>query len=154
MARQKIPGVKRSRLQQLSDARTSRLENGKRRKLDQTIEPRLKSKPPPNNTKFYHTSDSDDDSELGWYWHNSSDSSDNECSDSSEEEGGEEGWESDEEEPITSPSLPSLRPAELSWNRAGKAKLRRVWGKGSSATEERKSEMQENINVRPHKVIT
>ena len=66
------------------------------------------------------------------------DSSDNECSDSSEEEGGEEGWESDEEEPIISPSLPSLRPAELSWNRAGEAKLRGVWGKGSSATEERK----------------
>lgn len=47
MARQKVPGVKKSRLQQLSDARTSRLENGKRRKLDQTIEPRLKGKPLP-----------------------------------------------------------------------------------------------------------
>ncbi len=40
MARQKVPGVKNTRLQQLSDARTSRLEKVKRRKLDQT---------PPNN---------------------------------------------------------------------------------------------------------
>ena len=138
MARQKVPGVKKSRLQQVSDARTSRLENGKRRKLDPNIEPRLNSKPPPNNTEFCHKSDNDDNSELGWYWHDSSDSSDNECSDSSEEEGGEKEWESDEEESITSPSLPSLRPAELSWNRAGEAQLRGVWGKGSSATEERK----------------
>ena len=36
------------------------------------------------------------------------------------------------------PSLPALRPAELSWNKAGEAKLRGAWGKGSSATEERK----------------
>lgn len=119
MARKKVPGVKKSRLQQLSNALTSRLENGKRRKLDQPIEP-----PPPNSTEFSDTSDSDNDSELGWYWHDSSDNSDNGCSDFSEEEEGDERGESDEDEPIASPSLPALRPAELSWNRAGEAKLR------------------------------
>ena len=72
MARKKVPGVKKSRLQQLSNARTSRLENRKRRKLDQPTEP-----PSPHNTEL---SDSDRDSELGWYWHDSSDSSDNGCS--------------------------------------------------------------------------
>lgn len=133
MARQKVPGVKKSHLQLLSNARTSRLENGKRRKLDQPIEP-----PPPNNTEFCDTNDSDNDSELGWYWHDSSDSSDNGCSDFSEEEGGDKGGESDEDKPNALPSLPALRPAELSWNKTGKAKLRGVWGKGSSATEEEK----------------
>lgn len=53
-------------------------------------------------------------------------SSDNKCSDFSEKEGGEEGWKSDEEEPITSLLLPFLRLAEVSWNRAGEAKLCRV----------------------------
>ena len=83
-------------------------------------------------------SDSDNNSELGWYWHDSSDSSDNGYSDFSEEEEGDEGGKSDEDEPIASPSLPASRPAELSWNKAGEAKLRGAWGKGSSATEERK----------------
>ena len=46
---------------------TLRLENGKQKKLDQTIEPRLKSKPSPNITEFRHISDSNNDSKLGWY---------------------------------------------------------------------------------------
>ena len=122
MARKKVPGVKKSRFQQLSNARTLRLENKKRRKLDQPTEP-----PSPHNTEL---SDSDRDSELGWYWHDSSDSSDNGCSDFSEEEEGDEGGESDEDAPIASPSLPASRPAELSWNKAGEAKLRGAWGLG------------------------
>lgn len=44
---------------------TLRLENRKQRKLDQTIELRLKSKLSPNNMEFYHISDSNNDSELG-----------------------------------------------------------------------------------------
>ena len=112
---------------------TSRLENGKQRKLDQPIEP-----PPPNNTGFSDTSDSNNDCKLGWYCHDSLDSSDNGCSDFSEQEEGDEEGESNEDKSIALPSLLALRPAELSWNKAGKAKLHRAWGKGSSATKERK----------------
>lgn len=85
MARQKIPGVKKSRLQQLSAARAS-----KRRKLDTEATP--EPEPIPN-----HESE-----EEGWYFN---DSSDSEGSDSSEEEGEEE--EGEEDDWDESPVLPS-----------------------------------------------
>lgn len=45
---------------------------------------------------------------------------------------------SDEEKPVILSSQPSLKQAGLSWNKAGKAKLHRVWSKKSFAKNEKK----------------
>lgn len=163
MARQKISGVKKSRLQQLSAARAS-----KRRKFD------INTTPEPIPTH--------ENEEKGWYFNNSSDS---EGFDSSEEEDGGEEEEDDDDNwdeppvlplpiitapplsrplapllpplpavlpfPPSAPSIPSLstppspsKPLRLiqdvlKFDKVGEKKLRGAWGKGSKATEERKA---------------
>lgn len=134
MARQRIQGVKKSRLQQLRDARALRQGNSKRRKLgpgrDDT-EPQLD---PSNDTDSCDERDEDDE---GLYWY---DSSDNGSADSSEDEDGEDDSAS-ETENAPPPSLllppPPVQQVQLRWNETGEAKLQGAWGKGSSATDER-----------------
>lgn len=76
------------------------------------------------------------------------DNLDNKYLDSSEKR-----WESNKKKAITLPSISSLKPVKLSWNRASKAKLYGVWGKELFTPKKEKCKMQENINIKPHKVI-
>lgn len=138
MARQKIPGIKKSRLQQLSDAQAS-----KRKKLDlntteSTPEPQSRLSNTDSETESGNKNDKNDKSNLGWYWHNSSD---DESSDPSEEEDEGEWDSSDDSEKNTIASLPPPSPVPtkvLHWNKTGEAQLRGAWGKKSSATNERR----------------
>lgn len=118
------------------------------------MELRLKSKFSSNNTEFCYTSNSNDNSELDQYWYNSLNNLDNEYSDFNKKERRKEKWESDEKKHIILLLLLFLRPVKLSQNKISEAKLHRIQSKRSSVIEEKKSEIQENINVRPYKVIT
>ena len=125
-----------------------RLENRKqRKKFNQLIKP-----PSLKNTKFSDINDSNNNFELGWYWFDSSNTSDKEYSGFSEEKEGDKRDESDRSKSIILPSPLALRPAKLSWNKVGKAKLSGYWSKILLSTEKTKREMQGNINIRPYKV--
>ena len=109
MARKKVPRVKKSGFQQLDNAQTSRLKNGKQKKFNQPVEPF-----PSNNMEFSNTNNKNNYFRLGWYCYDSLDSLDNRCSDFSKEEKGDKRAKSDKNKTIVLPCLPALRLAELS----------------------------------------